>query len=193
MLYLDYLKILCYPLRSDKYFFINIMGGEAMNANKKKSKKTRRAVRPSGTGTDTAPTLAEVESSMDRIAIKEFAESARADMKRLGDKIHDAADQGIHVVKEIAKEVRKFSLNATDLTKVKVDLHNLSKEKERRYALLGKKLKKLYNTQKLTNIKSKFNKDFEKLGKIESEIAQKKKLETRLSKSIGTKKRKTKR
>jgi hypothetical protein len=117
--------------------------------------------------------LEDIESSMEKIALSDFAESTKEELKKLGDKIHEATDKGVHLAKEIAEDVQQFARDATNLTKVKIELHNLKLEKEKLYSLMGQHLSNLYKEKKLTKIATRFRDDFKKLNELESAIEEK--------------------
>jgi hypothetical protein len=119
--------------------------------------------------------LDEVESSMEGMALSDFAEATKEDLKKLGDKIHEATDKGVHIVKEIADHVQRFATDATELTKLKIDLHNLKSERTKLYTLMGERLRNLYISKKLTAITRRFKEDFKRLDQLEAEIAEKEK------------------
>jgi hypothetical protein len=119
--------------------------------------------------------LAEIESSMEEKALSDFTEKTKKELKVLGDKIHEATDKGVHVVKDIAGHVQRFAQDATELTKLKIDLHNLRNERSKLYSLMGEQLRNLYMSKKLTGIKKRFKDDFERLDELETAIAEKEK------------------
>jgi hypothetical protein len=125
--------------------------------------------------------LQEVDSSMEKMALSDFAESTKKELKRLGDRIHEAADKSVHLAKDIAGDVQKFARDATDLTRTKIDLHNLRAEREKLYSLMGQHITNLYKENKLTKIKTRFKDDFAKLDELEAAIDEKNKLAERLS------------
>lgn len=120
--------------------------------------------------------LAEVESSFEKMALMDFAQNTREELAKLGEKIHEASDRGVHAAREIAKNVRQFAAHATNLTKDKIDLHNLRLERDKHYLAIGEKLLRLHKANKLSSVREKFKRDFLKLVHIESAIAEKEKL-----------------
>ena len=158
----------------------------------KKRAKTTRSTKAKVSKKEKDSTLAEVEHSIDKKAVLDFVESTKDELKKLGEKIHEATDKSLHVAKEIAEDVRRFSRDATDLTKIKIELHNLKTEKEKRYTLIGKHLRNLHKAQNLKNIRSKFKKDFTALDELESDINKKEKQVAGISLLKGKAKRKSK-
>jgi hypothetical protein len=120
--------------------------------------------------------LEDIESSMEKMALSDFAESTKRELKKLGDRIHEAADKGVHLARDIAEDVQKFARDATDMTKAKIELHNLKTEREKLYSLMGQHITNLYKENKLTKIKTRFKDDFAKLDELEAAIDEKKKL-----------------
>ena len=120
--------------------------------------------------------LDEVESSMEGMALTDFAETTKEELKKLGDKIHEATDKGVHIVRDIAGHVQRFASDATELTKLRIDLHSLKNERTKLYTLMGEQLRNLYLSKKLTNIQKRFKDDFTRLDELEAVIAEKEKL-----------------
>lgn len=128
-------------------------------------------------------------------------EKTRQQLKSLGEKLSEAADKGLHdsldgtkhqlstlgarlqeaghrgmqFVREIAEEVHRFATDATELTKIKIEIHNMNKERETLLQVMGEKLKNLYHANQLKNIRSKFSYDFKKLDELEASIREKQK------------------
>jgi len=139
----------------------------------KKRAASSRSRKPSVRRKREAGSLEDIESLMEKMALSDFAESTKEELKKLGDKIHEATDKGMHLAKEIAEDVQQFARDATNLTKVKIELHNLKSEKEKLYSLMGQHLSNLYKEKKLTKIATRFRDDFKKLNELESAIEQK--------------------
>jgi hypothetical protein len=151
---------------------------EVSMLNRTKNKETSaRSAKPSTRRKEKAATLEDIESSMEKMALSDFAESTKEDLRKLGDKIHDATDKGIHLARELSEDVQKFARDATNLTKGKIELHNLKTEKEKLYSLMGQHLSNLYKEKKLTKIATRFKDDFKKLNELESAIEEREKRE----------------
>lgn len=140
-----------------------------------KRTKTSAATEPSDSKKQEDSMSGGIESPIDKTAVLDFVHSTKEELRKLGEKIHEAADKSVIVAKHIAEDVRKFSKDATDLTKMKIDLHNLKADREKRYASMGKQLSKLNKAKNLRNIKAKFRSDFAKLEELESDINKKEK------------------
>lgn len=125
--------------------------------------------------------LEEIESSMEKMALKDFAKKTKDDLMKLGDKIHEATDRGIHVVKEIAEEVQQYAKDATERTRVKMELHSLKAERDRLYAVMGEQLRNLYRSNQLSGLKRRFKADFKKLDELEQAIKEHERTEGELS------------
>jgi hypothetical protein len=134
-----------------------------------KRKTQSKSIRKKRTKQKETP-LEEVESSMEGIALTDFAETTKEQLKKLGDIVHEATDKGVHVVKDIAEEVQRFARDKTELTKIKIKLHHLKAEREKLFTLMGEQLRNLYKSKKLTDIKKRFKADFEKLEELEKTI-----------------------
>lgn len=146
----------------------------------KKAKTVKSGKKTAGRNTKLL-TLGEIQSSIEEMALMDFAANTKAELKKLGEQLHEATNKGIHIARDIAEDVQKFARNATDLTKIKLDLYNLRSERERLYSLMGKNLDKLNKKKKLASVKSKFNKDFKKLGELDAEIRRKEKQAAKIS------------
>ena len=125
--------------------------------------------------------IEEIEASMEKMALKDFAKKTRDDLTKLGDKIHEATDRGMHVVKEIAEEVQRFAKDATERTRIKMELHNLKGERDKLYALMGEQLRNLYRSNQLSSLKKRFRADFEKLDELEHAIEEHEQTDRELS------------
>jgi hypothetical protein len=99
--------------------------------------------------------------------------ATRSQLGKLGDKLHEAADKGMHMVKDIAEEVHRFSHDATELTKIRIEIHNLKSDKNNLLTVMGEKLRNLHKAKKLANIKPKFKYDFNKLDELDKKISEK--------------------
>lgn len=152
-----------------------------MANTQKKRTASARSAKPSVRRKKKAATLEDIESSMEKMALTDFAENTKEELRKLGDKIHEATDKGVHLAKEIAEDVQKFARDATTFTKVKIELHNLKTEKEKLYSLMGQHLSNLYKEKKLTKIATRFRDDFKKLSELESAIEEKEKEAARIS------------
>jgi len=144
----------------------------------KTAKKSTKKTKSNTTGKES---LAAIKLKTGKKSLSDLAQSTKEELIKLGDKIHEATDKGIHVAHEITEDVNRFAKNATELTKLKIDLHNLKEEKEKLFSLMGEQLRNLYKTDKLSRIKSRMKADFIRLDKLESLIDEKEKLASRIS------------
>ena len=163
-----------------------------MADSKKKRKKTSAPTKSSDSIKEEDSTLGEIESSTDKTPILDFVHSTKEELRKLGEKIHEAADKSVSAVKHIAEDVQKFSKDATDLTKMKIDLHNLKADREKRYASMGRQLSKLNKAGNLRNIKTKFKNEFAQLDELESDIKTKEKQTAKIALLKKTKRVKSK-
>ena len=150
--------------------------------NKKSVKKAaKKSAKKTTSVTAKKAPVDTIKQNKRKMSLSDFAQSTKEELAKLGDKIHEASDKGIHLAHEIAEDVHKFATNATELTKLKIDLHNLKEEKQKLYALMGEQLRNLYKTGKLSYIKTRMKEDFIRLDELESLIAEKEKLSSRIS------------
>ncbi len=110
--------------------------------------------------------------------------TAREQLRNLGDRLHEATGKGVHAVKEIAEEVRHFANGATELTKLRIEIHHLKNERHKLLALMGEKLRNLHRAQRVTSIQSKFTHDFKKLDELEEIISEKEERALKVSSDI---------
>jgi hypothetical protein len=106
---------------------------------------------------------------------KDVSDSMHKGAQKLGETFNEAKDKGVHAVKEVAEKIRLFAHNATELTKLKIDLHHLKKERANLFTLMGEQLSNLNKSKKLKGIKTKFTHDFKKLDELGATIADKEK------------------
>lgn len=78
---------------------------------------------------------------------------------------------GNDLIKDITKQVRDFAKLAAQLTKLKIDLHNIKQEHENVLRLMGENLWNMHKADQLRNVKSKFAYDFSKLAALEEELS----------------------
>jgi uncharacterized coiled-coil protein SlyX len=105
----------------------------------------------------------------------DVSDSMRKGFQKLGDTLSDAKNKGVHAIKEVAEKIRLFAHDSTELTKLKIELHNLRKEKEKLFMLMGEQLANLYKSHDLSQIENKFTYDFKRLDELETTIAEKEK------------------
>jgi uncharacterized coiled-coil protein SlyX len=108
-------------------------------------------------------------------AIPHLSDATREQLKKLGDKLHTASDKGVHVARDVAEKIRLFANEATEITKRKIELHKLKKQRESLLLLMGEQLRNLYKAHQLTHIETKFTYDFKKLDELEATITEKEK------------------
>ncbi len=115
------------------------------------------------------------EGSEGKPIIPRVSYSTREQLRKLGGKLSEATDKGMHVAKDVAKRVRHFAGEATGLTKLKIEMHKLKSARDKLLFEMGKKLGNLYNSKKLKDVESIFTDDFKKLEALEADIAKKEK------------------
>ncbi|UCF65038.1 MAG: hypothetical protein JSW33_04195 [bacterium] len=102
-------------------------------------------------------------------------------IKKVGDRLSEVADRGVDVLKEVFGKVKDFSVDAAELTRLKVDIHRLKGDRDRMYTVMGEKLWELRDSDKLRELKTLFEGDFKKLETLHSEIKEKEKLASKIS------------
>ncbi len=164
---------------------------------KKASSKTKTAGKRSagskcGRNSAKKTSVLDLDKTMDRI--KElgdklaksaekglYDETTRDQLRKLKEKLSEAADKGAHAFREAAGKIHQFAGEATELTRLKIELHNLQKEREKFLLLMGEQLRNLYKSNKLRNIREKLKYDFRKIDEIEEAIAEKEREAARLA------------
>jgi hypothetical protein len=116
--------------------------------------------------------LGEVESRMEEMALSDFVKTTKDELKKLGEKIHEATDKGVHVVKEIAEEVHHYAKDKTELTRLRIELHNMKEERDNLYSLIGQQLRNMYKSNRLSYVKKKFKTEFDRLDELDREIGE---------------------
>ena len=111
---------------------------------------------------------------------KEF-ETTEEKLRKMGDKLSEAADKGVLALKEVFERVKDFSSDAAELTKLKIEIRNMKTDRDKLYASMGKKLWNMKKSAKLENIQSTFSEDFNKLEDFEDKIAKKEKQAEKIS------------
>ena len=85
------------------------------------------------------------------------------------------------MIREVFGKVKDFSVDATELTRLKVEIYRLKGDRERMLTVIGEKLWELRDSDKLTAIRSLFTEDFKKLDEINGEISKKEKAASKIS------------
>jgi hypothetical protein len=117
----------------------------------------------------------------DKDIMPQMSDATREQLRKLGDKLSEATDKGVIVAKDIAERVRHFASEATELTKLKIEIQKLKNARDQRIAAIGEKLVGLRKAKKLTNIESAFREDFKKLEEIKLSLAEKEKAVRKIS------------
>ena len=155
-----------------------------MADTKKAKKKTSKSSTTGTAGTSVRKKPAKKSSADTGEMISHLSEATQKQLKTLGEKLSSAKDKEKVVIMDIAEKVRQFANKATQLTKIKIDIHNLKEEHESLLKLMGENVWNMYKTDNLKNIKSKFTYDFERLKEVESELAEKEKTSSEITKGL---------
>ena len=155
-----------------------------MADTKKAKKKTSKSGTTGTAGTSVRKKPAKKSSADTGEMISHLSEATQKQLKTLGEKLSSAKDKEKVVIMDIAEKVRQFANKATQLTKIKIDIHNLKEEHESLLKLMGENVWNMYKTDNLKNIKSKFTYDFERLKEVESELAEKEKTSSEITKGL---------
>ena len=123
----------------------------------------------------------EPESATEKEPVGKESETTEEKLRRMGDKLSEAADKGVMALKEVFERVKDFSSDAAELTKLKIEIRNLRSDREKLYASMGKKLWDMKKEDKFRNVQSAFTEDFAKLEKFADKIAEKEKQAGKIS------------
>jgi tRNA U34 5-carboxymethylaminomethyl modifying GTPase MnmE/TrmE len=146
-----------------------------MAETKTKKKRVSRSRTTASTKKAARKKTSKVSSNETREMISHISKVTQKQIRNLGDKVISAKDREKLLLKDITEKVRNFANKATQLTKLKIELHNLREEHEDLLKVMGDNLWNMHKADKVTNIKSKFRYDFKRLEDLESEINKKKK------------------
>ena len=111
-------------------------------------------------------------------------EKTRQQLHKLTEKLHEAAEKSIHAIKEVAADIQLYAKDTTELTKIRIEINHLIKERQKLLMLMGEKLRNMHRADKLTRIPAKFADDFKKLDEVEDKIEAMKKTEDILTAEI---------
>jgi hypothetical protein len=117
----------------------------------------------------------------DKDIMPQMSDATREQLKKLGDKLGEATDKGVTVAKDIAERVRHFASEATELTKLKIEIHKLKSSRDRLIFTVGEKLISLYKARKFSNVETTFADDFKKLDDIKTKLSEKEKAVRKIS------------
>jgi hypothetical protein len=102
-------------------------------------------------------------------------------LKKVGDRLSEAADKGVDILKEVFGKVKDFSVDATELTRLKVEIHRLKGDRDRLFTVMGEKLWELQNSDKIGELKALFGEDFKKIEELNKDIETKEKFASKIS------------
>jgi hypothetical protein len=149
---------------------------------KKKTKATpRKTPKPKPEQKPDPVETTEPEASAENEPTGKDFETTEEKLRRMGDKLSEAADKGVMALKEVFERVKDFSSDAAELTKLKIEIRNLKSDREKLYASMGKKLWDMKKEDKFRNVQSAFSEDFAKLEKFADKIAEKEKQAEKIS------------
>jgi hypothetical protein len=117
----------------------------------------------------------------EEIVNQEKSDSTEEKIKKVGDRLSEAADKGVDVLKEVFEKVKDFSVDAAELTRLKVDIHRLKGDRERILTVMGEKLWELRDSEKLGELRTLFEEDFKKLKSLNDEIEMKENTASKIS------------
>jgi uncharacterized protein Yka (UPF0111/DUF47 family) len=123
----------------------------------------------------------EPESAAEKEPVGKESETTEEKLRRMGDKLSEAADKGVMALKEVFERVKDFSSDAAELTKLKIEIRNLKSDRDKLYATMGKKLWEMKKEDRFRNVQSAFSEDFAKLEKFADKIAKREKQAGKIS------------
>jgi uncharacterized protein Yka (UPF0111/DUF47 family) len=155
---------------------------EKAKPTKKKTKTSpRKTTKPKAEQKPDPVETKEPESAAEKEPAGKDFETTEEKLRRMGDKLSEAADKGVMALKEVFERVKDFSSDAAELTKLKIEIRNLKSDREKLYASMGKKLWDMKKEDKFRNVQSAFSEDFTKLEEFADKIADKEKQAGKIS------------
>ncbi len=145
---------------------------------KSKSKQSEKASEEAKAKMDAAEEIGKEDTSEPKTSETESTEER---FRKVGEKLTVAADKGVEVIKDVFGKVKDFSVDAAELTKLKVEVHRLKSERDRLYTVMGEKLWELRKSEKVKEIQSIFEKDFNHLEELNKNITKKEKDASKIS------------
>jgi hypothetical protein len=142
-------------------------------SKKKSPKKQPMIEREKSIEQESKPTVKEV-TQKEKITAEEK-------LKKVGDRLSVAADKGVDLLKEVFGKVKDFSVDAAELTRLKVEIYHLKNERERLLTVMGEKLWQIRDSYKLKAIEPLFTEDFKKLKEFDTAIQTKEKNSSKIS------------
>ena len=107
--------------------------------------------------------------------------SSEEKLRKVGDRLSEAADKGVETLREVFGKVRDFSVDAAELTRLKVEIHRLKSDRDRMLTVMGEKLWELRESDKMKGLKTIFEDDFKKLEDLIKDIEKKEKTASKIS------------
>ncbi len=102
-----------------------------------------------------------------------MSDERKEQLSQLGDKLSEATEKGVHVAKDVAERVRQFASDATELTKLKLEIHRLKNAQDQLFYDMGKKLWALYESKTLPEAQTIFTDDFQEMERLRAAISNK--------------------
>ncbi|KAA3663109.1 MAG: hypothetical protein DWQ10_00875 [Calditrichaeota bacterium] len=99
--------------------------------------------------------------------------SSNGQENAFGEKIGQFAQKSAQVVKTGFNIAAEFTGSATNLAKLKVQIHNLQSARDKEYQVLGEKLYSYRDADKIDNVKSFFSEQFNSISALIEEIDRK--------------------
>jgi hypothetical protein len=158
-----------------------IQQGGGMARAKVTKKKSLKAGSPGSAGGRARKKSRAVNSAHVYNIMSNISEVTGRKLKRLRKGLGSATEKETKVLKDISGKVRQFANKATELTRLKIELHNLKEEHEGLLRVMGENLWNMHRANRMTRLKSKFKYDFKRLQEVEAEIKEKKRAATRIT------------
>jgi DNA polymerase II small subunit/DNA polymerase delta subunit B len=114
-----------------------------------------------------------ISASEKKEMLAHISETTQTQLKKISDKISASKEKDISILKDLAEKIRRFAGEATDLTKIKIEIHNLKNEHDNLLKVMGENLWNMHKAGTVKNVAKKFRYDFQKLEEIEKKIAEK--------------------
>lgn len=111
--------------------------------------------------------------------VSHISDATKKQLQIVGKRLQTAKEKEARSLQDISGKIRQFVITTSQLTKLKIEIHNLKEEHENLLQVMGENLWNMHKAGKTTRIQSKFKYDFQKLKDLEKELSAKKRAATR--------------
>ncbi len=152
-----------------------------MATTKKKTTKKKTSSKKSVKKRTVKKPVKKISHSEKREMFDHITDATKTQLKKIGNKTGSSKEKEIGILKDLAKKIRLFANDATELTKLKIEIHNLKHDHDAMFKVMGENLFNMHKSKKVKNVDSKFKFDFKALEELEKKIAEKEEKVSELS------------